>query len=80
MVLTVLYVPSLLDSGMANAFAEIEMAEAFSFAGFCAVNLSHRMYLLISFRKSTLPQNRPLIVYYHSLEYQVDGFVGELTF
>ena len=27
--------------------------------------LSHRMYLLISLRKSTPPQNRQLIVYYY---------------
>ena len=27
--------------------------------------LSHRMYVLISFRKSTPPQNRQLIVYYY---------------
>ena len=26
------------------------------------------------------PANRPLIVYHHQLKYQVDGFVGELTF
>jgi len=43
-------------------------------------SLSHKMYLLISFRKSTPPQNRQLIVYYYQLKYQVDGFVGELTF
>ena len=39
MALTVLHVPSLLDSGTANAFAEIEMTDsAYSFSGFCAVN------------------------------------------
>ena len=38
--------------------------------------LSRRMYLLISFRKSTPPPNRQLIVYYHRLRYQVDGFWG----
>jgi hypothetical protein len=42
--------------------------------------LSHEMYLLISFRKSTPAQNRQLIVYYYLLKYQVDDFVGELTF
>ena len=26
------------------------------------------------------PQNRQLAVHYHSLKYQVDGFVGKLTF
>ena len=45
-----------------------------------AALLSHKMYLLISFRKSTPPPNRQLIVYHYKLEYLVDGFVGELTF
>ena len=31
--------------------------------------LSHRMYLLISFRKPTLPQNCQLFVYYHLSKY-----------
>ena len=43
-------------------------------------SLSHRMYLIISFRKSTPPQNRQLIIYYDRFKYQVDGLVGELTF
>jgi len=38
------------------------------------------MYLLISFRKSTPPQNLQLIVYYNLLKCYVDIFVGELTF
>jgi len=42
--------------------------------------LSHRMYLLISFRKSTPPPNRQLVVYYYELKYFVNGFVGEITF
>ena len=42
--------------------------------------LSHTTYLLISFRKSTSPQNRQLIIHYYRLEYQVGCFVGELTF
>ena len=46
----------------------------------CIIRLSHRMYLLIRFRKSTPRQNRKLIVYYYHLEYDVDGFAGELTF
>ena len=46
----------------------------------CVTRLSHRMYLLIRFRKSTPRQNRKLIVYYYHLEYEVHGFVGELTF
>ena len=33
-----------------------------------------------SFRKSTPPQNRQLIVYCNQLKYQVDGFVREFTF
>ena len=41
---------------------------------------SHRMYLLISFRKSTPSQNRQLVIYYHLLKYQVGDFVEELTF
>ena len=32
-------------------------------------NSSHRVYLRISFRKSTPPQNRQLIVYYYYLKY-----------
>ena len=38
------------------------------------------VYLLISFRKSTAPQNRQFHVYSYELEYLVDGFAGELTF
>jgi len=44
------------------------------------LRLSHRTYPPISLRKSTPPQNSQLIVYHHKWEYQVDGFVGELTF
>ena len=33
------------------------------------------MYLSIGFRKSTPSRNRQLILYYHQLKYQVDGFV-----
>jgi hypothetical protein len=29
------------------------------------VNVSHRRYLSLSFRKSTLPRNRQLVVYYY---------------
>ena len=42
--------------------------------------LSHMIYLFVSFKKSTPPQNRQLIVYYDYLKYQVRGFVGVLTF
>ena len=42
--------------------------------------LSDAMSLSISFRKSSPPQNRQVIVYYHLIEYEVDSFVGELTF
>ena len=42
--------------------------------------LSHGMYPLISFRKSTPSRNRQLSVHNHQLKYQVDGLVGELTF
>ena len=31
----------------------------------CSKGLSHRMHLLISFRKSTAPQNRQLIDHYY---------------
>jgi hypothetical protein len=41
---------------------------------------AHRTYLPISFRTSISPQNYQLIVYYCLSKYQVDGFVGELTF
>ena len=41
-------------------------------------DLSHRWCLSISFRNSTPPQNRPLVVYYY-LKYQVDDFVGWVT-
>ena len=41
--------------------------------------LSHRVHLLKRFRKSTSPQNRQLIVYYHSSRYSVEGSIGELT-
>ena len=37
------------------------------------------MYLLISFGKSTPPQNRQLVVHYASTKYQVDSFMGKLT-
>ena len=39
----------------------------------------HRMYLLISFRKSTPSQNCQRILYHYSSKYRVEGFVGELT-
>ena len=45
-----------------------------------ATPASYTMQLLISFRKSTHPQNRQLVVYYYYLEYEVDSFVGELNF
>ena len=38
-----------------------------------------KMYLLISFRKSTAPQNQELIVYYCYSKSEVKG-LGELTF
>ena len=44
------------------------------------VTLSDRMYLLISFRKSTPPQNRQLNILISSYTEQVDGFGGGLTF
>ena len=37
------------------------------------------MYLSISFRKSTPPQNGQIIIYYRQSEYEVDGFVVEST-
>ena len=40
----------------------------------------HRMYSLISLRESPPPQSYQLIVYDYYLEYQLNGFVGELTF
>jgi hypothetical protein len=43
-------------------------------------HLFDTMYLLISFRKSTPPQNRQLIVYYYNIKNQVDGFARDLTF
>ena len=36
--------------------------------------------LLIGLRKSTPPPNRQLVVNYYQSKYQVDDFVGELTF
>ena len=39
-----------------------------------------RLYSFIGFDKSTPPQNRQLIVYYHQSKYSVDDFVGESTF
>ena len=42
--------------------------------------LSHRMYLLISFRKSTPPQNRQLDILISKSEQSVDDFRGGLTF
>ena len=41
--------------------------------------LSHRMYLLISFRKSTPTRIRQLILYIGNSKGYVDGFVGELN-
>ena len=37
------------------------------------------MHLLISFRKSTPPQDRQLAVDYYELRYEFDGFEGELA-
>ena len=45
-----------------------------------ALILGAPRYLSIGLRKSTLPQNRQLIVYYYQSKYQGDGFVGESTF
>ena len=42
--------------------------------------LSDTMYLLISFRKSTSPQNRQLNILISTSKQLVDDFVGELTF
>ena len=42
--------------------------------------LSDTMYLLISFRKSTPPQNRQLNILIGNSKRSVDEFVGELTF
>ena len=42
--------------------------------------LSHRMYLSISFRKSTPPQNRQLHILISGSKQYVADFVGELTF
>ena len=41
--------------------------------------ISLKMCLLISFRKSTPPQNRQLIVYYQLSRYSVHTLVGQLT-
>jgi len=48
--------------------------------GLLGPTLSHRMYVLSSFRKTTPPQKRQLIVDYHFQKYEVDRLVGELTF
>ena len=42
--------------------------------------LSHSMYLLNCFRKSTPPQNRQLFVSISNSKRSLDDFVGELTF
>jgi hypothetical protein len=39
--------------------------------GVSRTTLSHRMYLLISFRKSTPPQNCQLIVYFYKLSIKI---------
>ena len=44
----------------------------------CETLLSHRMFLFISFKNSTPPQNRELIVDYYLLKWQLDDFVEEL--
>ena len=71
-VLTVLYVPSSLDSGILNCKLR-------SPAG-CDAHLSHAMYELSGSRKSTPPQNRQLIVCYYYSKQCVDDFVRQLTF
>ena len=43
-------------------------------------DLSHRMYSLIGFRKSTSTQNRTLDILISNSKQQIDDFVGELTF
>ena len=43
-----------------------------------AISLSHIMYQLNGFRKSTPPENRQLIVYLYQLKYQFDSLMGEL--
>jgi len=48
--------------------------------GFACPFSSHRMYLSITFRKSTYPRNRQHIFYYYYSEYQVDSCVRDLTF
>ena len=56
------------------------LTSEFSYAATHQPTLSHRMYLLISLRKSTPPQNRQLIVENSSLKHEVDSFMGELTY
>ena len=46
----------------------------------CRETLSHRMSLLISFMKSTPPQNYQLDILIRSIKQCVDDFVGELAF
>jgi len=43
-------------------------------------NLVSQNIFINEFWKVTPSQNRQLIVYYYYLEYQVDGFVGGVTF
>ena len=45
----------------------------------CSTNLSHIMYQLDGFRKSSPPQNRQLVVLISKNKQQVDDLVGELT-
>jgi len=46
----------------------------------CRETLSHRMSLLISFMKSTPPQNCQLDILISNIKQYVDDFVGELAF
>ena len=62
--LTVLYEPCSLDSGLRVRRTSLQVGPTASRVGLVeTLNLSHRMYNLNGFRKSTPPPNRQLIVW-----------------
>ena len=57
----------------------VQILERLSFASSTRQLLSHRMYLLVCFRKSSHPQNCQLDTSISNRKQSVDDFLGELT-
>ena len=68
------------ESGGAGGVPSVSLEESIQYMSRLGETLSHRMYSLTSFRKSTAPQDCRLIVSISNGEQQADVFVRGLTF